>query len=130
MKVLVYKMFFIVSKRATRSILPTQKVLVFFSSSFRCCYLTIDLVRSPIIGCEGTGVGRLYSHRRKPMRHFSNFLLGTRSFTKGNIEGHRSFIEGLLLKTSCSRDMTNFRLATSKITLRVRVCKVCLIACI
>ena len=27
MKVLVYKMFFVVSKRATRSNLPTQKVL-------------------------------------------------------------------------------------------------------
>ena len=49
--------FFVVSKRATRRNLPTQRSLVLFSSSFRCCYLTICLIRNPVIGCEGTGVG-------------------------------------------------------------------------
>ena len=88
---------------------------MFFSSSFRCCYLTIDLVRSPIVGCEGTGVGRLYSHRRQHMGRFSNVVLGTRSFTEGNIKGHRGttiFYRGSLLKRPCSRDMTIFRKAT------------------
>ena len=34
-------------------------------------------------------MGRLYSHRRQHMGRFSNVVLGTRSFTEGNIEGHR-----------------------------------------
>ena len=90
---------FVVSKQETRSNLPTQRSLVFFYSSFRCCYLTIDLVRSSIIGCEGMGAGHLYSHRRQPMRRFSNCRKGLRSFYKKQhrrvIEGLRSFIEAL-----------------------------------
>ena len=42
-------------EQATKNNPPTQKSM-FFSSSFRCFYLTIDLVRGLIIGCEGTGV--------------------------------------------------------------------------
>ena len=75
---------------------------MFFSSSFRCCYLTIGLVRSPIVGCEGKGVRHLYSHRRKLLRRFSNFRKGLDRFIEGNVEGHRGttiiFIEGSLLK--------------------------------
>ena len=38
---------------------------------------------------NGTGVGRLYSDIRQHMGRFSNVVLGTRSFTEGNIEGHQ-----------------------------------------
>ena len=83
-----------------------------FSSSFRCVYLTIDVVRSPIVGCEGKGVlGRLYGHRRQHMGSFSNVVLGTRSFTEGNIKGYRGttiFYRGSLLKRPYSRDMPIF----------------------
>ena len=101
-----------------------------FSSSFRCCYLTIDLVRSPIVGCEGTGAGRFVQSQKATYGTFQQCLLGTRSFTEGNIEGHRGttiFYQGSLLKRPCSRDVTIFRQATNGITLRVHVCKVCLI---
>ena len=49
------------------------------------------------------------------MGRFSNVVLGTRSFTEGNIKGHRGttiFYRGSLLKRPCSRDMTIFRKAT------------------
>ena len=46
---------------------------------------------------------------------------------RGKILGYN---RGSLLKRPCSRDMTIFRKATSEITLRVHVCKVCFIACI
>ena len=82
---------------------------------------------------KGRVLGRLYSHRRQPMGRFSNVILGTRSFNEGNIEGHRGttiFYRGSLLKLPCSRDMTIFPIGNKWITLRVHVCKVCLIACI
>ena len=105
----VYKMILLWASEQLGAFYLLKRSLVFFSSSFRCGYLTIVLVRSPIIGCEGTGAGRLYSHRRQPMECFSNVVLETRSFTEGNIEGHRGttiFYRGSLLKRPCSRDMT------------------------
>ena len=91
------------SKRATRRKSTHSKGL-------RCSFpprLDVDisllfLVRSPIVGCEGTGMGRSYSHRRQPMGHFSNVVLGTRLFTEGNIKGHRGitiFYRGSFAKT-------------------------------
>ena len=99
---------------------------MFFSFSFRCGYLTIDLVRSPIVGCEGTGAGLLYSHRRQLMRRFSNFFRkGLDRFTEGNIEGHRGttifFIEGSLLKHPIFEGHDCVSKATSEVTLEVRV---------
>ena len=50
-------------EQATKINLPTQKVLgVLFPPSFRRCYLIIVLVRSSIVGCEGTSVGSSYDH--------------------------------------------------------------------
>ena len=94
-------------------------------SSFRCCYLTIDLVRSPIVGCEGTGAGQFYSPRKQFMRRFSNFHKGLDRFTEGNIEGHRGttilFIEGALLKCPIFEGHECVFEATGEVTLEVRV---------
>ena len=65
---------------------------------------------------------------------FSNVVLRTRSFIEGNIEGHRGttiFYRGSFAKTPIfeGRDYFSDR-QQSEITLRVHVCKVCLIACI
>ena len=61
------------------------------------------------------------------MGSFSNVVLGTRSFTEGNIEGHRVtaiFYRVSLLKRPCSRDMTIFSdRQQGGITIRVLVCK-------
>ena len=89
--------------------------------------------KSPIIGCEGTGLGHLYSHRRQPMERFSNVVLGTRSFTEGNIEGHRGttiFYRGSLLKHQYLRDMTIFRGNKRDYPRGACVWIVCLFACI
>ena len=104
MKVWVYKNVFVVSKRATRSNLPTQRYLVFFSYSFRCCYHTIDLVRSPIIGCKGTSAGQFYNHWKQLVRRPSNFVREDIVLSKATsrvIEGLRSlFIEGSFARVS------------------------------
>ena len=63
----------LICEQATTSVLPTQKVFVLFL----LFYMLLSyhwLVRSPIIGCEGTGVGQSYSHRRQPMGRFSNVV--------------------------------------------------------
>ena len=62
------------------------------------CYLTIDLVRSPIVGSEGTGVERLYSHRRKTMGRFSNVVRDEIILSKATSKDYDLFIEGSLLK--------------------------------
>ena len=103
-----------------------------FSSSFKCCYLTIVLVRSPIVGCEGTDAGQSYSHRKQLMRRFSNFRKGLDLFIKGNIEGHRGttifFIEGCLLKRPIFEGHDCISEATSEVTLEVRVWKSVLVS--
>ena len=81
---------FVVRKRATRRKSTYSKGLgCSVPHPLGVTIFTIVLVRSPIVGCEGIGVRRLYSHRRQHIGHFSNVILGTRSFTEGNIKGHR-----------------------------------------
>ena len=98
---------------------------MFFSSSFGCCYLTIVLISSPIVGCEGTGVGQSYSHRRQLVRRFSNFRKGLDRFIEGNIEGHQGtmifFIEGSFIKHPIFEGHDCFSEATSEVTLEIRV---------
>ena len=104
-----------------------------FSFSFRSGYLTIVLIRSPIVGCEGTSVGHLYSHRRQPMNVLAKSFLGTRLFIKGNIMGHRGttiFYRGSLLKHPCSRDVTIFPIGNKWNHPRGASVQVYLIACI
>ena len=116
----------VVSKQLRASYLLKRSLL--FSSSFRCFYLTIDLVRIPIVGCEGTSAGQSYSHRRQLVRRFSNFRKRLDRFIEGNIEGLRSFfIEGSLLKRPIFEGHDCISEATSEVTLEVRVWKVCLI---
>ena len=70
-------------------------------------------------------MGHLYSHRRQPMGRFSNVVLGTRSFTEGNIEGHREttifFIEGSLLKHPIFEGHDCVSEATSEVTQEVHL---------
>ena len=64
-----------------------------FSSSFKCCYLTIDLVRSPIVGCEGTGAGCLYSHRRQLVETLQNLSLRDQIvYQRQHRKGHRGIM--------------------------------------
>ena len=70
----VYEMFLLWASEQLESFYLLKGSLVLFSSSFRCFYLTICLVRSPIVGCEGMCVGRLYSHRRHHTGRFSNVV--------------------------------------------------------
>ena len=79
------------NEQANRKNIPTQKSL-FISSFLWYCYLTIDLVRSLIFGCRGTGVG----HRIAMIAILWNILAilfeGLRSFWKDNFD---SVIEAL-----------------------------------
>ena len=101
------------SKRATRSESTYSKgIRCYFPPPLDVVILPLLLVRNPIVGCEGTGMGRFYNHRIQPMGRFSNVVLGTKSFIEGNIEVHRGttiFYRGSLLKHPYSRDMTIFR---------------------
>ena len=76
----------------------------------------------------------LYSHRKQPMEHFSNIVWGTRSFTEGNIKGHRGtkiFYRGSFAKTPMfeGHDYISDR-QQGGIILRVLVCKCVWFICV
>ena len=108
---------------------------MFFSSSFRCCYLTIDLVRSPIIGCEGTSIGLSYDHDSNVVRLLSTFVLGTKIILKGNfdsvIEGLWSFFDLLVFaKIPYMRNMAILYQATKWNNPRGGLCASVLFSCL